>query len=80
MRALFATNNATSEEEKKEFFFFFTSSFQFLHVMRTCEPLFREFLFQQLGMLVAIVKQHIRVYLDAIFALVSANQEVLVAG
>ena len=43
---------------------------QFLLVMRTCEPLFREFLFQQLGMLVAIVKQHIRQYLDEIFDLI----------
>jgi hypothetical protein len=43
---------------------------QFLHVMRTCDPSFREFLFTQLGMLVSIVKQHIRQYLDDIFALV----------
>lgn len=31
---------------------------------------FREFLFQQLGVLIAIVKQHIRSYLDEIFAII----------
>eukprot|EP01133_Synstelium_polycarpum_P000171 gene171-204_t len=42
----------------------------FLHVMNTCEPGFREFLFQQLGSLVSIVKQHIREYLSDVFALI----------
>eukprot|EP01132_Coremiostelium_polycephalum_P005602 gene5602-6970_t len=42
----------------------------FLHVMNTCEPGFREFLFQQLGSLVSIVKQHIRDYLVDVFALI----------
>ncbi len=42
----------------------------FLHVLTTCEPGFREFLLQQLGRLVGVVKQHIRDYLDSIFALV----------
>eukprot|EP00003_Mantamonas_plastica_P010783 TRINITY_DN2025_c0_g1_i1.p1 TRINITY_DN2025_c0_g1~~TRINITY_DN2025_c0_g1_i1.p1 ORF type:complete len:2240 (+),score=782.23 TRINITY_DN2025_c0_g1_i1:702-7421(+) len=42
----------------------------FLGVMRSCDDGFREFLFQQLGKLVSIVKQHIRGYLDDIFALV----------
>ncbi|XP_004346781.2 TOR pathway phosphatidylinositol 3-kinase TorA [Capsaspora owczarzaki ATCC 30864] len=41
-----------------------------LQVMRTREPGFREFLFQQLGALVAIVKQHIRNYLPEIFVLI----------
>eukprot|EP00727_Mastigamoeba_balamuthi_P000853 m51a1_g10765 putative protein atypical group (2524) ;mRNA; r:20614-29506 len=39
------------------------------HVIRACEPGFREFMFQQLGVLVSIVKQHIRDYLDRIFQL-----------
>lgn len=42
----------------------------FLQVMRTCESGFREFLFQQLGVLVSIVKQHIREYLADIFVLI----------
>ncbi|KAF2071336.1 hypothetical protein CYY_007349 [Polysphondylium violaceum] len=42
----------------------------FLHVMNSCEPGFREFLFQQLGLLVSIVKQHIRDYLVDVFALI----------
>lgn len=33
----------------------------FLHVMNTCEPGFREFLFQQMGTLVGIVKQRIKI-------------------
>ena len=45
----------------------------FLHVLSTCEPGFREFLLQQLGRLVGIVKQHIRDYLDDIFALVKKH-------
>eukprot|EP00026_Physarum_polycephalum_P000091 Phypoly_transcript_00091.p1 GENE.Phypoly_transcript_00091~~Phypoly_transcript_00091.p1 ORF type:complete len:2307 (+),score=451.47 Phypoly_transcript_00091:133-7053(+) len=44
-----------------------------LHVMNTREPLFREFLFQQLGTLVSIVKQHIRDYLDEIFVLIEKH-------
>jgi hypothetical protein len=31
---------------------------------------YKDFLFQQLGMLIAIVKQHIRSYLDDIFTLI----------
>ncbi len=42
----------------------------FLQVMRTKETLFLKFLFKQLGTLVAIVKQHIRDYLDEIFSLI----------
>eukprot|EP01113_Clastostelium_recurvatum_P006582 TRINITY_DN1298_c0_g1_i1.p1 TRINITY_DN1298_c0_g1~~TRINITY_DN1298_c0_g1_i1.p1 ORF type:complete len:2380 (+),score=927.36 TRINITY_DN1298_c0_g1_i1:62-7201(+) len=42
----------------------------FLHVMGTCEAGFREFLFNQLGTLVAVVKQHIRDYLDEVFVLI----------
>eukprot|EP00004_Rigifila_ramosa_P027283 TRINITY_DN882_c0_g1_i1.p1 TRINITY_DN882_c0_g1~~TRINITY_DN882_c0_g1_i1.p1 ORF type:complete len:2377 (-),score=590.06 TRINITY_DN882_c0_g1_i1:39-6899(-) len=45
----------------------------FLQVMRMCEPNFRDFLFQQLGMLVSIVKQHIRDYLDPIIELIKEN-------
>ncbi|XP_066992513.2 serine/threonine-protein kinase mTOR isoform X2 [Anabrus simplex] len=42
----------------------------FLNVVRTADVNFREFLFQQLAVLIAIVKQHIRNYLDDIFALI----------
>lgn len=41
-----------------------------LHVVRTADVNFREFLFQQLAQLVSIVKQHIRNYLDAICLLI----------
>lgn len=40
-----------------------------LHLVRTSEARFKEFLFQQLGVLVTIVKQHIRDYLGEIFRL-----------
>ncbi|EXX76507.1 Tor2p [Rhizophagus irregularis DAOM 197198w] len=42
----------------------------FLGVMRTCPSGMLEFYFQQLGILVSIVQQHIRNYLSDIFALV----------
>jgi FKBP12-rapamycin complex-associated protein len=42
----------------------------FLNVLRTADVGFREYLFQQLAILIAIVKQHIRNYLDDVFALV----------
>lgn len=41
-----------------------------LHVVRTADVNFREFLFQQLSQLIAIVKQHIRNYLDDICNLI----------
>ncbi|CAG8530152.1 16586_t:CDS:10 [Funneliformis mosseae] len=44
----------------------------FLGVMRTCPSGMLEFYFQQLGILVSIVKQHIRNYLSDIFALVES--------
>ncbi|XP_043460744.1 serine/threonine-protein kinase mTOR isoform X2 [Leptopilina heterotoma] len=42
----------------------------FLNVVRTADITFREYLFQQLAILIAIVKQHIRNYLDDIFILI----------
>ncbi|ORX99768.1 PtdIns-3-kinase tor2 [Basidiobolus meristosporus CBS 931.73] len=42
----------------------------FLSVMRTSPPRILEFHFQQLGILVSIVKQHIRNYLQDIFSLI----------
>ncbi|XP_048736860.2 serine/threonine-protein kinase mTOR-like [Ostrea edulis] len=42
----------------------------YLAVIRSADQTFREFLFQQLGVIIAIVKQHIRNYLDDIFAIV----------
>ncbi|KAK3923760.1 Serine/threonine-protein kinase mTOR [Frankliniella fusca] len=42
----------------------------FLNVIRSAEMGFKEFLFQQLAVLIAIVKQHIRNYLDDIFVLI----------
>ncbi|CAI2178216.1 17365_t:CDS:10 [Funneliformis geosporum] len=44
----------------------------FLGVMRTCPSGMLEFYFQQLGILVSIVKQHIRNYLSDIFTLVES--------
>lgn len=41
-----------------------------LNVIRTSDVNFREYLFQQLAQLIAIVKQHIRNYLDDICALI----------
>jgi FKBP12-rapamycin complex-associated protein len=41
-----------------------------LNVMLTCESGLRDFLFQQLGELVRIVKQHIRPYMSNIFELI----------
>ena len=41
-----------------------------MELIRTCEPGLRDFLFQQLGVLVSIVKHHIRKYLDEILAIV----------
>ncbi|XP_035824600.1 serine/threonine-protein kinase mTOR isoform X2 [Aplysia californica] len=42
----------------------------YLTVFRTADPSFREFLFQQLGVIIAIVKQHIKNYLEDIFNLI----------
>lgn len=42
----------------------------FFDVMRNCEQGFRDYMFQQLGVLVSIVKQHIRDYLPEIFQLI----------
>ncbi|XP_076166943.1 serine/threonine-protein kinase Tor isoform X1 [Ptiloglossa arizonensis] len=42
----------------------------FLNVVRMADVNFREYLFQQLAILIAIVKQHIRNYLDDIFNLI----------
>ncbi|BFZ23557.1 hypothetical protein BsWGS_26596 [Bradybaena similaris] len=42
----------------------------YLTVFRTAETGFREFLFQQLGVIIAIVKQHIKNYLGDIFTLI----------
>ncbi len=42
----------------------------FLHVMHNCEHGLRKSLCQQLGYLVSIVRQHIRVYLPGIFKLI----------
>ena len=39
-------------------------------VIRTSDNTFRDFLFQQLGSLIGIVKQHIRNYLDDIFNMI----------
>lgn len=39
-------------------------------MIKTCEPEFKTLLFQQLGVLVSKVKQHIRDYLNEIFQLI----------
>ncbi|EMP41525.1 Serine/threonine-protein kinase mTOR [Chelonia mydas] len=41
----------------------------FLNVIRVCDGAIREFLFQQLGMLVSFVRSHIRPYMDEIVTL-----------
>ena len=41
-----------------------------LNVIRSSEDAFRDFLFQQLGGLISIVRQHVRNYLDSIFDLI----------
>jgi len=41
-----------------------------IQVIRTTDMQYKDFLFQQLGMLIAIVKQHIRNYLVDIFNLI----------
>ncbi|AMD21577.1 HFL279Cp [Eremothecium sinecaudum] len=41
-----------------------------INVMRTCPPSLLEFYFQQLGIMVTIVKKHIRPYVDGIFEVV----------
>lgn len=41
-----------------------------LHVIRTSDVGFKEFLLQRLGDLISIVKQHIRNYLDDLFLLI----------
>ncbi|CAG0893117.1 unnamed protein product [Cyprideis torosa] len=41
-----------------------------LNLIRTGDPPFKEFLFQHLGKLISIVGQHIRNYVDGIFALI----------
>lgn len=41
-----------------------------LNVIRSSEDTFRDFLFQQLGGLISIVRQHVRNYLDSIFELI----------
>ena len=45
----------------------------FVNVIRLADVNFKEFLFQQLGFLIAIVKQHIRPYLDQILELVKEH-------
>ena len=45
----------------------------FANVVRLADVAFKEFLFQQLGSLIAIVKQHIRPYLDQILELVKEH-------
>ncbi|XP_077998557.1 serine/threonine-protein kinase mTOR-like [Glandiceps talaboti] len=42
----------------------------FLTVIRSCDSGIREFMFQQLGIIISIVKQHIRNYLDDIFSII----------
>jgi len=42
----------------------------FMAVIRTCEPGLRDMMFQQLAVLVSVVKQHIRNYLPDLFALI----------
>lgn len=45
-----------------------------LHVIRTSDVGFKEFLLQRLGDLISIVKQHIRNYLDDLFLLIKVGR------
>ncbi len=45
----------------------------FLTILRNSESQFKEWLFQELGVLVNIVKHHIRDYLDEVFELIRDN-------
>ena len=45
----------------------------FLNVIRTCTTGLSEFYYQQLAILISIIKQHVRSYLDDIFELVQEN-------
>ncbi|CDS00383.1 hypothetical protein [Sporisorium scitamineum] len=45
----------------------------FLNVIRTCGTGLSEFYFQQLAILISIIKQHVRSYLEPIFELVQEN-------
>lgn len=45
----------------------------FLNVIRTADANFREYLFQQLAVLINIVGQHVRNYLDDIFLLIKVS-------
>eukprot|EP00795_Rhopilema_esculentum_P000207 gene207-9842_t len=42
----------------------------YLNVIRTCDTIFREYMLQQLGKMIFVVRQHIRNYLDEIAALI----------
>lgn len=48
-----------------------------LTVIRTSDPTFRDFLFQQLASLIGIVKQQIRNYLDGIIEVLKVSQHVV---
>lgn len=48
-----------------------------LTVIRTSDPTFRDFLFQQLASLIGIVKQQIRNYLDGIIEVLKVRQHVV---
>lgn len=45
----------------------------FLNVIRTADANFREYLFTQLAVLINIVGQHVRNYLDDIFLLIKVS-------
>lgn len=45
----------------------------FLNVIRSADTNFRDFLFQQLAVLINIVGQHVRNYLDEIFVLIKVS-------
>ncbi|ODV94288.1 hypothetical protein PACTADRAFT_4233 [Pachysolen tannophilus NRRL Y-2460] len=56
-----------------------------INVMHTCSPSMLEFYFQQMGVLISIVKQHIRPFLDDIFQVIKEffhlpNLQVTVLG
>nr|QHX41461.1 serine/threonine-protein kinase mTOR [Halisarca dujardinii] len=42
----------------------------FVNAIRTCDPAFREFLFQQLGSIISIIKQHARAYMNDVLIVI----------
>ena len=47
----------------------------FLHAIRTCNKDMREYMFQQLGQIISIIKQHARDYMQDVFSVIRVRGE-----